>query len=70
MMPTLYAVAIILVIRALTLRSPVKPEWSSIEGLSYIWTPRFDVLAKNFFIIALAAAGQIFFTLSLGMGII
>ena len=70
MMPTLYAVAIILVIRALTLGSPVKPEWSSIEGLSYIWTPRFDVLASNFFAIALAAAGQIFFTLSLGMGII
>ncbi|WP_461864705.1 sodium-dependent transporter [Thermococcus sp.] len=70
MMPALYVFAIILVIRALTLGSPVKPEWSAIGGLSYIWTPNFSALSKNFFKIALAAAGQIFFTLSLGMGII
>lgn len=70
MMPLLYVFAIILVIRALTLGSPVKPEWSSIRGLEYIWKPNFQALSKNFFKISLAAAGQIFFTLSLGMGII
>ncbi|AHF79444.1 sodium-dependent transporter [Thermococcus paralvinellae] len=70
MMPLLYVFAILLVIRALTLGSPVKPEWSSIKGLEYIWTPNFTALKENFFKISLAAAGQIFFTLSLGMGII
>ncbi|WP_324735291.1 sodium-dependent transporter [Thermococcus sp. SY098] len=70
MMPLLYVFAILLVIRALTLGSPVKPEWSSIKGLEYIWTPNFTALKQNFFKISLAAAGQIFFTLSLGMGII
>ncbi len=70
MMPTLYVFAIILVIRALTLGSPVKPEWSALGGLQYIWKPDFQTLSQNFFKISLAAAGQIFFTLSLGMGII
>ncbi|USS40231.1 sodium-dependent transporter [Thermococcus aggregans] len=67
MMPLLYVAAILLVIRSLTLGSPVKPEWSSIKGFEYLWEPRFsEVTFKS----ALAAAGQIFFTLSLGMGII
>ncbi|WP_456367764.1 sodium-dependent transporter [Thermococcus sp.] len=70
MMPTLYVFAILLVIRALTLGSPVKPEWSAIKGLEYIWRPDFHTLSQHFFKISLAAAGQIFFTLSLGMGII
>jgi len=70
MMPLLYIFAILLVIRALTLGSPVKPEWSAIKGLEYIWKPDFQTLSENFFKISLAAAGQIFFTLSLGMGII
>ncbi len=67
MMPLLYVFGILLTIRALTLGSPVKPEWSSIKGLEYLWEPRWqDLTWKS----ALAAAGQIFFTLSLGMGII
>ena len=67
MMPVLYVAAILLVLRSLTLGSPVKPEWSSIKGFEYLWEPRFsEVTFKS----ALAAAGQIFFTLSLGMGII
>ncbi|MCJ1883107.1 hypothetical protein LNY03_28770, partial [Pseudomonas nitroreducens] len=67
MMPLLYVAAILLVIRSFTLGSPVKPEWSSIKGFEYLWEPRFsDVTWES----ALAAAGQIFFTLSLGMGII
>ncbi|PUA32799.1 MAG: Na+dependent transporter [Zestosphaera tikiterensis] len=70
MMPLLYVFAVVLVARSLTLGSPVKPEWSSLAGLEYIWKPDFNTLSQNFFRISLAAAGQIFFTLSLGMGII
>ncbi|MDF2521552.1 MAG: Na+dependent transporter, partial [Clostridia bacterium] len=67
MMPTIYVFGIILIIRTLTLGSPVNPDWSPIAGLNYIWSPRWDQLSWT---AALAAAGQIFFTLSLGMGII
>ncbi len=67
MMPTLYVFGIILAIRALTLGSPVNPDWSSLAGLNFIWNPNFSALNWSS---AIAAAGQIFFTLSLGMGII
>lgn len=67
MMPILYVFGIILAIRAITIGSPVKPDWSSLKGLNFIWNPDFSALSWTS---ALAAAGQIFFTLSLGMGII
>lgn len=67
MMPVLYVFGIILGIRALTLGSPVNPDWSSLKGLNFIWNPDFSQLSWKS---AIAAAGQIFFTLSLGMGII
>ncbi|MDF2545292.1 MAG: Transporter [Anaerosolibacter sp.] len=67
MMPVLYIFGIILAIRALTLGSPVNPDWSSMKGLNYIWNPDFTALSWKS---AVAAAGQIFFTLSIGMGII
>lgn len=67
MMPTIYIFGAILIVRTLTLGSPVNPDWSPIAGLNYIWSPRWDQLSWT---AALAAAGQIFFTLSLGMGII
>lgn len=67
MMPTLYVIGLILIVRVLTLGAPVKPEWSAIKGLDYIWHPDWSKIS---FQSALAAAGQIFFTLSLGMGII
>ncbi|MBU3189816.1 sodium-dependent transporter [Clostridium bowmanii] len=67
MMPTLYIFGFILIYKTLTIGSPVNPDWSAIKGLDYLWTPRWgDLSFKG----ALAAAGQIFFTLSLGMGII
>lgn len=66
MMPTIYVFGIILIFRTLTLGSPVNPDWSPFAGLDYIWTPRWDQVNP---IAAAAAAGQIFFTLSLGMGI-
>ncbi|MGL6108130.1 sodium-dependent transporter [Romboutsia sp.] len=67
MMPTLYVFGIILAIRAVTLGSPVNPDWSAMAGLNFIWNPDFSSLSWKS---AIAAAGQIFFTLSLGMGIV
>ena len=67
-MPLLFIFAVILAIRVLTLGFPVSPEYSSIKGLNFLWKPRFDTLLN--WKIWLAAAGQIFFTLSLGMGAI
>jgi SNF family Na+-dependent transporter len=67
MMPVLYIFGFILIYKSLTIGSPVKPDWSAIKGLDYLWAPRWEELN---FKAALAAAGQIFFTLSLGMGII
>lgn len=67
MMPALYLFGIILIIRTLTLGAPVQPDWTPLKGLNFIWTPRWNELNWTG---ALAAAGQIFFTLSIGMGII
>lgn len=67
-MPLLFLLAFILVIRVLTLGSPVSPETSALKGLNFLWEPRWDQLGN--FQVWLAAAGQIFFTLSLGMGAI
>lgn len=67
MMPLIYVFGVILIVKALTLGSPVNPDWSPIKGLEFVWTPDFKSLN---FGSALAATGQIFFTLSLGMGII
>ncbi len=67
LMPILYVFGIVLAVKALTLGAPVNPDWSAIKGLEYVWTPRFDQLSWKG---AIAAAGQIFFTLSIGMGII
>jgi SNF family Na+-dependent transporter len=57
-MPFLFLFAIILTIRVLTL-GPL-----ALEGLAYIWKPDWELL-KNWNV-WLMAAGQIFFTLSLG----
>jgi len=66
-MPAIYIFALALLIRALTLGSPVNPDWTPIKGLGFLWSPRWNELSWS---ATLAAAGQIFFTLSLGMGII
>jgi len=69
-MPLLFLFAIILVIRVLTLGTPdpLHPENSIMNGVAYIWNPNFDQLGNAS--VWLAAAGQIFFTLSVGMGTI
>ncbi len=67
MMPLIYIFSIALIIRTLTLGAPVNPDWTPFKALNFIWEPKWTELNFN---AALAAAGQIFFTLSLGMGII
>ncbi len=65
-MPVLFIFGFILMIRVLTL--PAGELGSPAEGLAFIWTPRWSELGNAG--IWLAAAGQVFFTLSLGMGTI
>jgi SNF family Na+-dependent transporter len=43
---------------------PIKA--SAFEGLNFVWNPKFDSLANP--AVWLAAAGQVFFTLSIGLG--
>ncbi|MCX8081812.1 MAG: sodium-dependent transporter [bacterium] len=67
-LPTLFILAIIIMVRVFTLKSPYDPSWSPYNGLGFLWNPDFSALkdAK----VWLAAAGQIFFTLSVGIGVI
>lgn len=71
-MPLLIIFGIVLAIRGLTLgtsgASIEVPNASAIDGLNFLWTPQFDSLANPK--VWLAAAGQVFFTLSVGMGTI
>lgn len=76
-MPLLFLLAFVLVIRVLTLGEPVAEGQSPIAGLNFIWEPKWwvDRGGVQRFVLFdpetwLAAAGQIFFTLSLGMGAI
>jgi len=69
-MPLLLVLGTIIMIRVLTLGTPdiTKPTWNLSNGMGFLWNPQFSVLkdAK----VWLAAAGQIFFTLSVGIGVI
>jgi SNF family Na+-dependent transporter len=69
-MPLLFIFGIILVVRVLTLGTPdpSQPEMNIANGMGYIWNPDFSRLGSAS--VWLVAAGQIFFTLSLGQGII
>ncbi|OGS36996.1 MAG: hypothetical protein A2293_02130 [Elusimicrobia bacterium RIFOXYB2_FULL_49_7] len=48
--------------------NPALPEQNVNNALGFMWNPKFDVLAQGK--VWLAAAGQIFFTLSIGFGLI
>jgi SNF family Na+-dependent transporter len=71
-MPLLILFGVFLAIRGLTLgtsgASPEVPNASAWDGLNFLWTPQYDSLTNPK--VWLAAAGQIFFTLSVGMGTI
>lgn len=70
--PLLLVFGALLAFRGLTLgtsgATPEHPDASAWDGLNFLWTPQFDSLSNP--TVWLAAAGQMFFTLSVGMGTI
>lgn len=69
-MPILFIMAIILMIRVLSIGTPdpSKPDFNILNGLAFIWNPKLSELKNSS--VWLAATGQIFFTLSIGLGAI
>jgi SNF family Na+-dependent transporter len=69
-MPVMAVCALIVLVRVLTLGAPdaAHPEQNVWNGLGQMWNPSFDVLSNPQ--TWLAAAGQIFFSLSVGFGVI
>lgn len=69
-MPLMAACAVIVLVRVLTLGTPdpARPELNVSNGLGFLWNPDLSRLGDAS--IWLAAAGQIFFSLSVGFGII
>lgn len=69
-LPGLFVLAVILAIRVLTLDTPAGAPagQTPISGLGFLWNPDLSSLTKPQ--VWLAAAGQVFFTLSVGMGVI
>lgn len=67
-MPLLFLFAIVLVVRVFTLGTPdpSMPDRNVINGFAFIWNPDFSQLTNGS--VWLAAAGQIFFTLGVGIG--
>jgi SNF family Na+-dependent transporter len=69
-MPILIVFAAILAVRALTITPANDPNAvePALKGLNFVWNPDFSALTNP--AVWVAAAGQIFFTLSIGMGTI
>ena len=69
-MPLLFACAAILLIRVFTLGTPdaARPDWNVANGFGFLWNPDFSALKSSK--VWLEAAGQVFFTLSVGIGVI
>ncbi|MDD5116723.1 MAG: sodium:calcium symporter, partial [Candidatus Omnitrophica bacterium] len=69
-LPLLFIFALLLLIRVVTLGTPdlTRPGWNVLEGFGFLWNPDFSALLSAK--VWLEAAGQIFFTLSVGIGVI
>jgi NSS family neurotransmitter:Na+ symporter len=69
-LPLLFVIAVILMVRVFMLGAPdpARPENSVINGLGFMWNPDWAALKRSD--VWLAAAGQVFFTLSVGFGVI
>ncbi len=69
-LPLLLLFAVTLAVRVLTLGAPdpAHPDWTTLAGLGFLWNP--DLSALRDADVWLAAAGQVFFTLSVGIGVI
>ncbi|MCX5669771.1 MAG: sodium-dependent transporter [Planctomycetota bacterium] len=70
-LPILFLLAIALAVRVFALGAPdpARPDWNVANGLGFLWNPP-DWRALTDAKVWLAAAGQIFFTLSVGIGVI
>ena len=71
-MPVLILIALILLVRVMTLGTPdpTKPELSVWNGLGYMWNPHYIGQGLSNPAVWLKAASQVFFTLSVGFGVI
>ncbi len=69
-MPLLFIFGFVLLARVLTLGTPdlSRPAWNVSGGFGFLWNPDFSALKSAK--VWLEAAGQIFFTLSVGIGVI
>lgn len=69
-MPLLFICALVLIVRVLFLGTPdsTKPEWNISNGFGFLWNPNFSALTSAK--VWIEAAGQILFTLSVGIGVI
>jgi SNF family Na+-dependent transporter len=69
-MPLLFIFGFVLLIRTVTLGAPdlTRPSWNIYNGFGFLWNPDFSALKSAK--VWLEAAGQIFFTLSVGIGVI
>ena len=68
--PLLFICGFVLLFRVLTLGTPsaAHPDWNILNGLGFMWNPDFTALKSAK--VWIEAAGQIFFTLSVGIGVI
>lgn len=71
-MPLLILLALVLLVRVLTLGAPdpAKPELNVWNGLGYMWNPKDVAAGLANPAVWLKAASQVFFTLSVGFGVI
>jgi neurotransmitter:Na+ symporter, NSS family len=69
-LPIMAICAVCVLVRVLTLGTPnpERPEQNVLNGLGFMWNPSWEALARPK--TWLAAAGQIFFTLGVGFGIV
>ncbi len=66
----LFVFGFVLMARVFTLGAPdpIHPDWNVANGIGFLWNPDFSALKSAK--VWLEAAGQIFFTLSVGIGVI
>jgi neurotransmitter:Na+ symporter, NSS family len=69
-LPFLVLLGVVIMIRVVSLGAPTigHPDWNIFNGLGYLWNPDLSSLKNPN--VWMAAAGQVFFTLSVGQGII
>ncbi|MDX9867284.1 MAG: sodium-dependent transporter [Kiritimatiellia bacterium] len=67
-MPLLFVTAVTLMIRVFTLGAPVRPEWNLDRAMGFLWNPDFAALRNGK--VWLEAAGQVFFSTSVGIGVL